>query len=178
MTVVRLIRGVAAIAVVVACAAEPPPPPVTRDSAVAPGTPRPGIRFDPATIAPGTVVGVLTVDSIDARRAMDSSYVGSARFRGEIELAGATMKNPDPDLGLQLTCFEADSASAARLPRWAEDERRAWFCFSNNTQAAAALGPPSEGVRATIVIDEFTIHRDFSDAVNSARFIRLVSGGA
>ena len=133
---------------------------------------RPGIRFEPASVTPGTRIGVLTVDSISATVAMDSSHVGTARFRGEIELSGATLRNPDPDLGQQLTCFEADSASAARLPRWLGDERRAWFCFSNNDDAAGALGPPSEGARATIVVDEFTIHRNLSDAVNSARFRR------
>jgi hypothetical protein len=39
------------------------------------------------------------------------------------------------------------------------------------------LGPPSEGVPATIVIDQFTIHRGHSDEVNSARFVRLVRRG-
>jgi hypothetical protein len=123
------------------------------------------------------VVGVLTIDSIDAERAIDSSYIGTARFRGEVELSGATFRHPDPDLGQQLTCFGPDSSSAARLPRWVGDERRAWFCFTNNDGAARSLGPPGDGVRATIVVDEYTIHRNLSDAVNSARFRRLVTGG-
>jgi hypothetical protein len=142
------------------------------------GSPRPGIRFNPSTIRPGTTVGTLVLDSIIARQAViDAINVGSARFRGEIELSGWTLRNPDPDLGRILTCFEADSSSAARLPRWAGDERRAWFCFSNRAEAARALGPPSEGVRARIVIDQFTIHAGMSDEVNSARFIRLVRRG-
>jgi hypothetical protein len=142
------------------------------------GTPRPGLRFDPATLRRGMAVGVMTVDSIDARVAVvDSTMVGTARFRGAIELTGWTLRNPDPDLGRVLTCFEADSASASRLPRWNGDERRAWFCFSNRVDAARALGPPSEGVPATIVVDEFTIHRGMSDEVNSARFVRLVRRG-
>lgn len=142
------------------------------------GTPRPGIRFDPTKVKRGTSVGALVVDSLFTQLAIvDSTWVGTARFRNEIELSGWTLRNPDPDLYRQLTCFEADSSSAARLPRWEGDERRAWFCFANRMQAAQALGPPSEGVPATIVIDRFTIHRGHSDEVNSARFVRLVRRG-
>ena len=139
------------------------------------GTPRPGIRFDPSRVRDGASVGTLVLDSIAARQAVaDSTYVGTARFRGTIELSGWTIRHPDPDAYRVVTCFEADSVSAARLPRWSGDERRAWFCFSNRAEAARALGPPSEGVPATIVVDQFTIHRGLSDEVNSARFIRVV----
>jgi hypothetical protein len=139
------------------------------------GTPRPGIRFDPAKVRRGSTVGELVIDSIIARQAVaDTVYVGTARFRGAIELSGWTMRHPDPDAYRVVTCFEADTSSAARLPRWDGDERRAWFCFSNRAEAAQALGPPSAGVPATIVVDQFTIHRGFSDEVNSARFIRRV----
>jgi hypothetical protein len=142
------------------------------------GSPRPGIRFDPRRIHRGSSVGALVVDSIFTQFvSMDSTWVGTARFRNEVELSGWTLRNPDPDLYRQLTCFEADSSSAARLPRWEGDERRAWFCFSNRLDAARALGPPSEGVPATIVVDQFTIHVGHSDEVNSARLVRLVRRG-
>jgi len=138
---------------------------------------RPGIRFDPGTLRPGARIGTLVVDSVEARRSVvDSTYVGLARFRGALELSGRTLRHPDPDS--RATCFEADAASAARMPRWSGDERRAWFCFENGTEAAQALGPPSEGVEATLVVDRFTIHRGLTDEVNSARFVRLVRGGA
>lgn len=142
------------------------------------GSERPGIQFNPSTIRHGTSVGLLVLDSITVRQAVvDSTYVGTAQFRGEIQLRGWTMRHPDPDASRVVTCFEADSSSAARLPRWRGDERRAWFCFSNNAEAVEALGPPSEGVRATIVVDQFTIHRGLSDEVNSARLVRLVRRG-
>ena len=143
------------------------------------GNPHPGIRFDPTTIKRGTSVGALVPDSIVVRQTVvDSTVVGRADFRGEIRLRGWTLRHPDPNASRVLTCFEADSTSSARLPRWTGDERRAWFCFSNRAAAAAALGPPSEGVPATIVVDQFTIHRGMSDEVNSARFLRLVRRGA
>ncbi len=142
------------------------------------GTPRPGIRFDPAKLHRGMSVGSLVADSVAASVALtDLSYVGTARFNGEIQLKGWTLRHPDPDLHRVVTCFEADSSSAARLPRWAGDERRTWFCFSNRAEAARALGPPSEGVPATIVVDEFTIYRGLSDEVNSSRLVRLVRRG-
>lgn len=140
--------------------------------------PRPGIHFDPGTLRVGQSVGAVAVDSIDVRvAAVDSAWVGTVRFRGAIELTGWTLPHPDPDLRRESTCFEADSASAGRLPRWIGDERRAWFCFANRTEAAGALGSPIDSVPATIVIDDFTIHRGYSDQVNSARFVRLVRQG-
>jgi hypothetical protein len=108
------------------------------------------------------------VDSIAAQRAIDSSWVGTARFGGEINLDGALTRHPDSDV--RDVCFEADSASAARMPRWAGDERRAWFCFSNSDEARRLL--PADTGHARIVVDRFTINRNLSDAVNSARLLR------
>ena len=137
---------------------------------------RPGIRFDPATPRPGDQLGELVVDSIDATiTPIDSTYVGVAKFRNEIELSGWTLRHFDADLRDTASCFEADSASASRLPRWSGDERRPWFCFENAADAHRALGPPTDSARATIRIDEFTIHRGMSDQVNSARFVRLIA---
>ncbi len=158
-----------------ACDSMPSPAGVAAIDVLPHVAPRPGIRFNPATLRKGANVGSLTLDSIAVRQAVDSSHVGIARFKGEIQLRGWTMRHPDPDASRVLTCFEADSASAARLPRWSGDERRPWFCFSNRAEAAQALGPPSEGVPATIVIDHFTIHRGLSDEVNAARFVRMVA---
>jgi hypothetical protein len=133
---------------------------------------RPGIRFDPAALQPGERVGELVADSISARRTIvDSTHVGVAWFTGQIELTGWTMLHPDADLRDVAVCFEADEASAARMPRWENDERRPWFCFTNRDDAQRMLGPPSDRVPATIVIEQFTIHRGLTDEVNSARLV-------
>ena len=132
-----------------------------------------GIRFDPATIKVGDTVGTMRLDSIEVRTAHDSSRVGTARFSGAVELNGARMRHFDSEV--EALCFEADSASASRLPRWTGDERRSWFCFSNRGAAQRALGPPGDSAAATILIDRLTIHRGFSDEVNSARFVRAVT---
>ena len=128
---------------------------------------RPGIRFNPTTLTPGSRVGALVVRSVEARRAVDGSFVGSVRFEGELRLTGHRMAHHEPELG--AVCFEADQGSAAALPRWPGDERRAWFCFENGEEAAALLERPG-----AIVIDRFTLHRGLSDEVNSARLRRIV----
>ena len=143
-----------------------------RDTAAAPL----GVLFDPPSLAPGSQVAGLTVEQVEATRALaaDSSWVGSAHFRGEVTLAGRTLRHFDyPDA--QASCFEADSASARKLPRWRGDERRPWFCFENDTLARRLLGPPGEERPARIVIDRFTIHRGLSDQVNAARLVRLAT---
>jgi hypothetical protein len=90
-------------------------------------------------------------------------------------VSGLTFSHPD-GADYPFPCFEADTASARRLPRWAGDTRRAWFCFENRDDAKTWFGGAAAGVPATIRIDRFTIHRNFSDAVNSARLLEIVSG--
>lgn len=146
------------------------------DSAVAIGTrsPQPGIRFDPSTLRPGQRVGALVADSVSAQLAIvDSTYIGFARFRGELELTGSIVPHPDTDLRDVTTCFEADSGSGARLPRWESDERRPWFCFENRAEAERRIREAGAGSVLSVVIDDFIIYRNLSDAVNSASFVRL-----
>ncbi|HJU75694.1 MAG TPA: hypothetical protein VJ717_18260 [Gemmatimonadaceae bacterium] len=131
-----------------------------------------GVPFAPNEVRVGARVGELVLDSIDVRRAIDSSWVGTARFRGELTLSGHLMRHPDSEV--QAVCYEADSASASRMPRWAGDTRRAWFCFVDGAEAKGQL-PATADAPATIVIDRFTIHRGLSDEVNAARLVRVVS---
>lgn len=137
-----------------------------------------GVIFDPSRVRAGDSVAGLVVERVTVSRAVvDSSFVGDIAFRGEIELSGSKIPHFEPDVS-GAACFEADSASAARLPRWAGDRRRAWFCFSNLAWATRALGPSSAGPPVRIVIADFTIHRGLSDQVNSARFVRLIRDSA
>jgi hypothetical protein len=133
---------------------------------------RSGVRFDPGGIASGDSVAGLVVDSVALRRAYDSTLLGDVRFRGEVALTGRTMRHSDhPDV--RAVCFEADSASGERLPRWRGDERRAWFCFEDRARAERLLAPAGVERDASVVVDRFTIHRGMSDEVNSARLVRV-----
>jgi hypothetical protein len=137
-----------------------------------------GVVFDPSRVRAGVSIAGLVVERVTASRAVaDSSFVGEIAFRGEIELSGRTLPHFEADAS-DAACFEADSASAARLPRWAGDRRRSWFCFSNTSEATRALGPSRAERPARIVIADFVIHRGLSDQVNSARFVRIVGDSA
>ncbi len=135
---------------------------------------RMGVVFDPARVRIGDTIAGLVVEKIGANpNVIDSTLVGSAVFQGEIELTGATLRHPEADAGNEV-CFEADSASAERLPRWSADRRRAWFCFTNPAEARRALGAGAAERPARIVISNFVINRGLSDQINSARFVRLL----
>ena len=150
----------------------------TSDSAMDPDSAgasreRLGVIFDPLATRLGDRVGGLEVATTDARLAMDSTPVGAVAFRGELALRGRRISHFDADLASRSVCFEADSTSAMRLPRWRGDRRRPWFCFENPSEAESGLSSVS-GEIVMVVIDEFTIHRGLSDQVNSARFVRAI----
>lgn len=136
---------------------------------------RMGVVFDPRRVKAGDTIAGLALEKIDASPTVaDSTLVGSAAFRGEIELTGATMRHPEA-AAINEVCFEADSTSARRLPRWSGDRRRPWFCFSNPDEARRVLGPSRDERRARIVIANFVINRGLSDQINSARFVRSLA---
>ena len=136
---------------------------------------RPGVHFAAESLHVGDRVGTLVADSVEATQTpADSSFVGVARFAGEITLTGSTVRHFDADLKDSASCFEADAPSAARLPRWRGDTRRPWFCFENQSAALSAIGQPGNEVPLTVVIDRFTINRGLSDQINTARLIRVV----
>jgi hypothetical protein len=139
---------------------------------------RAGVYFHPDTVKPGSEIGTLRVDSIRMRDVAGGRDADIAYFTGELTLTGQTLRHPDADLGLTTVCFEADSTSAALMPRWTEDLRRSWFCFSNQAEAARTLAPPGAIVGASIVIDRFINIRGSSDEVNHARLVRVVTKGS
>ena len=130
-----------------------------------------GVQFDPATIHRGDTVRALVLDSIERQRTPSGEWVGTAWFSGTVSLTGETFRHPDT-VDYRFPCFEADTPSAALLPRWNGDTRRPWFCFENASDGKARLGN-AIGARKSIVVDRFTIHRNLSDAVNSARLLEV-----
>ena len=136
-----------------------------------PSGPAPPLIFDPANLRRGMEVGELRVDSSDVVWGEGvGEWVGTVRFAGEIRLRGTVVPHlADP--AQRATCFEADSASGRRLPRWPGDERRPWFCFDDPDAAERMLGAPDSTRSRTITVDRFTTVRAFTDAVNSARLL-------
>jgi len=131
--------------------------------------------FDPAAAQRGDSVAGLVLEELRREGTPDGEWVGSARFSGAVSLGGHTFAHPD-GADYPFPCFEVDSVAARRLPRWKGDERRPWFCFENSTEARALFGGTAAGRPFSIRIDRFTIHRNLTDAVNSARLLRLGPG--
>ena len=149
------------------CNAKPSAQPASDSARVAASA---GNRFDPGTAQRGDSVVGLVLDSIARTRTPSGDWVGSARFIGVVTVSGHTFRHPDGD-DYPFPCFEVDSSSALRLPRWAGDERRPWFCFENAAHAKDWIGGVTTDKPFVIVVDRFTINRSLSDAVNSARLI-------
>jgi hypothetical protein len=138
--------------------------------------------FDPGATQVGDTVLGLRVMSRDARRAFDDSvWVGSFVFSGQLELRGVHQGHFDyPEVNAH--CFHVtDSASVARVPRFAADSHstrmKTWFCFTNQERARELLGSPAEPREATIVVDRYTAQRHFSDTWDSAELVRVISLG-
>lgn len=143
------------------------------DPALAGGSGTP-LAFDPDSLRDGDTLGTMVVARRDLRIDHEGRWVGTVHFTGEVTLSGRYHPHFDyPEM--RSTCFEVDDDSAARLPRFAFDERRVWFCFENQEDAARSLGPPGSSGDATIVIDRYSTIHSFTDAVDAARLVRVVS---
>ena len=139
------------------------------------GEPDAPLAFDPDSLHVGDTLGtMIAADLSELRVDHEGRWVGTVRFTGETTLNGRYHPHFDyPEV--QSTCFEVDDVSAVRLPRFAYDERRVWFCFENQEDAARSLGPPGSSGDATIVIDRYATIRSFTDAVDAARLVRVLS---
>ena len=132
------------------------------------------LAFDPDSLRDGDTLGSMVVVQRELRVDHEGRWVGTVRFTGEATLSGRYHPHFDyPEV--RSTCFEVDDSSAVRLPRFAFDERRVWFCFDNQEDAASLLGPPGSSGDATIVIDRYATIRSFTDAVDGARLVRVLS---
>jgi hypothetical protein len=139
------------------------------------GALRPGIRFHPDTMTPGSPVGELVLDSVWRRDPPAGRDADTGFFTGMITVSGSTVPHPDADAAEISVCFRPDTSSASRMPRWAGDERHIWFCFDNSQEAARSLAGPGEQVEATVVISDYRIHYGASDEVNTARLVDVAS---
>lgn len=137
-------------------------------------------HFDAGTLSVGDTVLGLRVVRVDVARVFeDSVWSGSVQFSGEIRLTGMYERHFDyPEV--DAVCFRVvDPQSINRIPdfapdAWTSPNQRTWFCFTNPAEARAALGNGAEPRAATIVVDDYTNHRIFSDVFDTARLVRVV----
>ena len=159
--------------------AAPASPPVSPAPSSVDSTAR---YFDPGALQIGDTVLGMRVRSLAVNRAFnDSLWVGTVVFQGAVEVSGVYQAHFDyPEV--QSLCFHADSISSLHLPEFAHDSMsspnaKPWFCFTNPDSARHWLGSPDTARHATIVIDDFTQHRYFTDAFDTARLVRVLSRG-
>jgi hypothetical protein len=127
-------------------------------------------RFDAATARAGDRVGELEIVSADLGPSeIGGAYVGTVRFRGEITVRGTPRRIASDHTAL---CFWVSEGAEHLVPRMRHDDRRVWFCFENEGEAEADLGPHLERETAVTVSDYVTVYA-FTDAYDTARFVRL-----
>jgi hypothetical protein len=134
-------------------------------------------RFDPARIAVGDRVAGLEVVAVDVQPSqVDGAYVGSVGFSGEVTVGGryyALHDDPSPS----TLCFDVDAESAPRIPRMRHDNRKVWFCFENQAEAARLLGPPGGAGTATVTIRDYRTVHEFTDAFDTATLVAAEDAG-
>lgn len=132
-------------------------------------------RFNPSQLTLGDRVLGLDVVGIDVSAFGHDGYVGTVEFRGNVTVQGTYSPQTElvgSDRG--VPCFFVSDRSNIELPRFENDERLPWFCFTNPDAVEAAFDYTTAEQDATIVIDSYTTVFIPSDVYNEARFVRLV----
>jgi hypothetical protein len=164
----RFLGIIGAIVGMAACSAEASP-----DQGAPTGEPGRSLRFDPATIRSGDRLGDLEVISADIGVAQGTgTYVGTVRFAGDLHLRGAPIVLDTE--GAALLCFNVDEEYGFRLPRMRHDERRPWFCFDNEEEAAQRL-QPLVGRQVEVVVSDYRTTYQFTDAHDTAHLEEVLS---
>jgi hypothetical protein len=131
--------------------------------AIAPPAPN---RFAPESARPGESIAGLEIVSAElAQSEVNSAYVGWVQFSGEVELEGVprVIESNEPE----FLCMDVSDETADRLPRMRHDDRRVWFCFTNQEEAKAAIGNRI-GQRVRVRISDYRTVYEFTDAYDTA----------
>lgn len=125
--------------------------------------------FDPSKVEAGTKVGAWSVRDVTFRPdPSEQGWTGEVRFSGEVSLSGTFQ--PHFDSEVKAACFFVDLDDAAKLPRFANDVRKPWFCFQNEEEARSAA---PVGTRATIRVSDYHYAYSHTDVVNSVKLLTV-----
>ncbi|HJQ35933.1 MAG TPA: hypothetical protein VKB93_02230 [Thermoanaerobaculia bacterium] len=115
----------------------------------------------------GETVNGWTVVRSDIRSdPTESGWIGEVDFAGQATLPGTFQKHFDTD----ALCFFVDESDRGALPRFSNDVRKPWFCFTND---ADVRNVAKEGMHAHIRIDSFLYRYSHTDVVNGTKFVSL-----
>ncbi|MBS3872261.1 MAG: hypothetical protein KGZ92_04055 [Firmicutes bacterium] len=129
--------------------------------------------FDATTARAGDVIVGMKIVSNDTQLAGPFGSAGIIQFSGQATLSGTYQVVIDADSLLYVNFYVGDD-SLAKLPRMKNDTRTLWFKFNNQAKALSAFGTTAKSGQATIVIDNYRIHRAETDAYNTAALVRVV----
>ena len=125
--------------------------------------------FDPSKVEAGTNVGAWSVRDVTFRPdPSEQGWTGEVRFSGEVSLAGTFQ--PHFDSEVRAVCFFVDPDDAVKLPRFANDVRKPWFCFQNEEEARSAA---PFGTHATIRVSDYHYAYSHTDVVNSVKLVAV-----
>ncbi len=104
-------------------------------------------------------------------------YRGLYTFSGKITVTGRYIYY-EKDAGIlnDIVCLDnIRESDVKKFPKFADDERDVWFCFSNQELAKKLFGPEGSSGQATIEIDNYTIDMMESEVWNTAELIRVIN---
>ncbi|HUT21982.1 MAG TPA: hypothetical protein VMX18_01080 [Candidatus Bipolaricaulota bacterium] len=100
-------------------------------------------------------------------------------FRGKITVTGNyTYYKPGEDmLGGRdgNVCFDnIKQTDIGKFPKFANDDRNIWFCFTNQELAKKLFGPAGSRGEATIEIDNYMINLRQTEVYNTAELVKVI----
>lgn len=135
-------------------------------------------HFDPGSLRVGDRFMGLVVTDMEVVRVFDDSvWSGRVQFAGEMTVSGVVQRHfdwPNPE----ALCLHVAGESVAGVPdfapdSWTSPDAKVWFCFTDTERARALLGPVETPLRATVVVDDYTVRREFTDTYDTARLVRV-----
>lgn len=130
--------------------------------------------FDAITARAGDAIVGMEIVFNDTQLLVPFGPSGIVQFSGRATVSGVyrVVVDADPRTWVQ---FHVDEESIAKLPRMNHDtDRDVWFVFNNQPKALDAFGAIAKSGRATIVIENYRIHRAETDAFNTADLVRVI----
>lgn len=99
---------------------------------------------------------------------VEDGSIGEIRYAGEESVRGTFQMHPDAEF--PALCFFVDELDRGKLPRFRNDVRRPWFCFTNEDDVRRVA---KAGQTARIRIADYHYRYSHTDTYNSARFVRI-----
>jgi len=130
--------------------------------------------FDATKVRAGDVIVGMEIVFNDTQLSGAFGPAGIIQFSGRATVNGVYRVVVDLDSRSWVE-FSVDEDSIGKLPRMKEDTYRGvWFVLNNQAKALNAFGTSAKSGRATIIIDNYRIHRAQTDAFNTADLVRII----